>query len=80
MFVRRIAVIGAGYVGLSTGACLASLGRHVTCADVDAGKIARLARGEVSILEPDRCVVDTRNLVDHDVLRRVGFHVRGIGR
>ncbi|MBW0103390.1 nucleotide sugar dehydrogenase, partial [Pseudonocardia sp. KRD291] len=52
MFVRRIAVIGTGYVGLTTGACLASLGHHVVCADIDPGKVARLARGEVDILEP----------------------------
>ncbi len=52
MFVRRIAVIGTGYVGLTTGTCLASLGHRVVCADVDAAKIARLRRGEVDILEP----------------------------
>jgi UDPglucose 6-dehydrogenase len=52
MFVRRIAVIGTGYVGLTTGACLASLGHHVVCADVDEEKIARLRDGDVSILEP----------------------------
>ncbi len=52
MFARRIAVIGTGYVGLTTGACLASLGHHVVCADIDADKIARLRRGEVGILEP----------------------------
>lgn len=52
MFVRRIAVIGTGYVGLTTGACLASLGHHVVCADVDAEKIKRLCAGEVDILEP----------------------------
>jgi UDPglucose 6-dehydrogenase len=52
MFVRRIAVVGSGYVGLTTGACLASLGHRVVCADVDAGKVARLSAGEVSILEP----------------------------
>src|SRR5262245_11580010 len=52
MFARRIAVIGAGYVGLTTGACLASLGHQVVCADVDAGKVTRLRTGEVSILEP----------------------------
>jgi len=52
MFVRRIAVIGSGYVGLTTGACLASLGHRVVCADLDEGKVARLSRGEVSILEP----------------------------
>lgn len=52
MFVRRIAVIGTGYVGLTTGACLASLGHHVVCADVDADKVKRLCAGEVDILEP----------------------------
>jgi UDPglucose 6-dehydrogenase len=52
MFVRRIAVIGSGYVGLTTGACLASLGHRVVCADVDPAKVARLSAGEVSILEP----------------------------
>ncbi|GDY32046.1 UDP-glucose dehydrogenase family protein [Gandjariella thermophila] len=52
MFVRRVVVVGTGYVGLTTGACLASLGHRVVCADVDADKIARLSRGEVGILEP----------------------------
>ncbi|MGH3808753.1 MAG: nucleotide sugar dehydrogenase, partial [Pseudonocardiaceae bacterium] len=52
MFVRRIAVIGSGYVGLTTGACLASLGHRVVCADVDEAKVTRLSRGEVPILEP----------------------------
>src|SRR5918998_6780543 len=52
MFVRRIAVIGSGYVGLTTGACLASLGHRVVCADVDERKVAHLSRGEVPILEP----------------------------
>jgi len=52
MFVRRIAVVGSGYVGLTTGACLASLGHQVVCADLDEGKVAQLSRGEVSILEP----------------------------
>ncbi|OLR90789.1 UDP-glucose dehydrogenase family protein [Actinokineospora bangkokensis] len=52
MFVRRIAVVGTGYVGLTTGACLASLGHDVVCADVDAAKVDRLRRGEIDILEP----------------------------
>ncbi|PWW64101.1 UDP-glucose dehydrogenase family protein [Actinokineospora spheciospongiae] len=52
MFVRRIAVVGTGYVGLTTGACLASLGHDVVCADVDAAKVERLRRGEIDILEP----------------------------
>jgi UDPglucose 6-dehydrogenase len=51
MFVRRIAVVGTGYVGLTTGACLASLGHRVSCADLDPEKVARLCRGEVGIRE-----------------------------
>jgi UDPglucose 6-dehydrogenase len=52
VFVRRIAVVGTGYVGLTTGACLASLGHRVVCADVDSAKVARLRAGRVDILEP----------------------------
>jgi UDPglucose 6-dehydrogenase len=46
-----IAVIGTGYVGLTTGACFASLGHEVICADIDADKVERLSRGEIPILE-----------------------------
>src|SRR5882757_1007500 len=49
---RRIGVVGAGYVGLTTAACLAHLGHQVNCVDVDHRKIQRLNRGEVSIDEP----------------------------
>lgn len=52
MSVGRIAVIGTGYVGLTSGACLASLGHQVVCGDVDAAKVAAMSRGEVPILEP----------------------------
>jgi UDPglucose 6-dehydrogenase len=45
-------VVGAGYVGLVVGACLAETGNDVTCADVDAGKIAMLGRGQIPIYEP----------------------------
>ena len=48
----RVTVIGTGYVGTVTGACLAYLGHRVTCVDTDAGKIARLERGESPIYEP----------------------------
>ena len=51
MFARRIAVVGTGYVGLTTGACLASLGHRVVCADVDQAKVERLRRGEIGIRE-----------------------------
>ncbi|QLH19425.1 UDP-glucose/GDP-mannose dehydrogenase family protein [Streptomyces sp. Rer75] len=48
---HNIAVIGTGYVGLTAGACLASLGHRVVCADMDPAKVERLSRGEVPILE-----------------------------
>ena len=47
----RIAVVGTGYVGLTTGVCLAHLGHTVVCADVDAAKVARLSAGEMPIVE-----------------------------
>ena len=47
----RVAVIGAGYVGLTTAACFAHLGHDVLCADIDAERVARLKKGEVPILE-----------------------------
>ena len=43
--MSRVGVVGAGYVGLTTAACLASLGHDVACADVDATKLTRLSRG-----------------------------------
>src|ERR1700760_2484568 len=48
----RVTVIGTGYVGTVTGACLSYLGHHVTCVDTDENKIAKLKRGESPIYEP----------------------------
>jgi UDPglucose 6-dehydrogenase len=48
----NICVVGSGYVGLVTGACLADFGMHVTCVDVDADKVAALSAGEIPIYEP----------------------------
>jgi UDPglucose 6-dehydrogenase len=48
----RVTVIGTGYVGTVTGACLAYLGHRVTCVDTVESKIARLQRGESPIYEP----------------------------
>jgi UDPglucose 6-dehydrogenase len=52
--MSRIAVIGTGYVGLTTGACFAHVGHDVVCADIDPDKVERLQRGEIPILEAGR--------------------------
>ena len=48
----RIGMVGAGYVGLVSGACLADFGHEVVCVDTDEDKIAALSQGRVPIYEP----------------------------
>ena len=48
----KIAMIGTGYVGLVTGACLAKIGHRVTCVDMDEAKVLALSKGEIPIFEP----------------------------
>ncbi|RQO77224.1 UDP-glucose 6-dehydrogenase [Aquitalea sp. FJL05] len=48
----KITVVGSGYVGLVTGTCLAEVGNHVLCLDVDPAKIATLQQGGIPIYEP----------------------------
>ena len=57
-----ITVVGTGYVGLTTGACMSHLGHDVTCLDIDESKVAMLSRGHVPILEEglDRLVEEGR--------------------
>src|ERR1700674_5426256 len=54
----QVAMIGAGYVGLVSGACFADFGHTVACVDKDAGRVARLRNGDLPIFEPglDRLV------------------------
>lgn len=56
----KVTVIGTGYVGLVTGACLADVGNDVLCIDIDEGKVQRLRAGEVPIHEPGLDVIVAR--------------------
>ncbi len=57
----KITIIGTGYVGLVTGACLADAGNHVFCLDLDAAKISTLNGGRIPIFEPGLEAVVKRN-------------------
>jgi UDPglucose 6-dehydrogenase len=58
----RVTMIGAGYVGLVSGACFADFGHDVTCIDKDATKVAALNRGEIPIFEPGLADLITANV------------------
>ena len=65
----RVAMIGAGYVGLVSGACFADFGHVVTCVDKDASKVAALQRGEMPIFEPGLAEL----VADNVEARRLAF-------
>ncbi len=57
----KVSVIGTGYVGLVTAACLAEVGNELLCVDLDAAKIAQLQRGQIPIHEPGLAAIVARN-------------------
>jgi len=58
----QLTIFGSGYVGLVTGACMAEMGNHVVCYDIDEGKIERLNNGDVPIYEPGLDAYIARNM------------------
>ena len=59
--MKNVAVIGTGYVGLVTGTCLAEIGHHVYCVDIDTQKIDNLIKGVVPIYEPGLDILIKKN-------------------
>ena len=60
--MKKIAVVGTGYVGLVTGTCFAETGNQVICVDIDENKVNRMRNGEVPIYEPHLDVLFERNI------------------
>ncbi|MDC3253108.1 nucleotide sugar dehydrogenase, partial [Crocinitomicaceae bacterium] len=60
--MKKIAVVGTGYVGLVTGTCFAEMGNEVICVDIDANKVEQMRNGIVPIYEPHLDTIFERNV------------------
>ncbi len=63
--MKKIAVVGTGYVGLVSGTCFAETGNDVICVDIDENKVEKMRNGEVPIYEPHLDVVFERNIKEN---------------
>ena len=69
----NVAMVGAGYVGLVSGACFAEFGANVTCIDNDSGRIRKLSEGVVPIYEPGLADLIHKNLEQGSIAFRDGY-------
>jgi len=60
--MKKIAIVGTGYVGLVTGTCFAETGNIVTCVDIDEKKVEKMNQGKIPIYEPDLDTLFERNI------------------
>uniref|UniRef100_UPI00064B04D7 nucleotide sugar dehydrogenase n=1 Tax=Geobacillus sp. ZGt-1 TaxID=1631556 RepID=UPI00064B04D7 len=60
--MKKIAVVGTGYVGLVTGVCLSDIGHYVTCVDIDERKVEKMKQGISPIYEPGLDELMKRNI------------------
>ncbi len=60
--MKRIAVVGTGYVGLVSGTCFAEMGNTVVCIDIDKWKVEQLQKGIIPIYEPELDILLERNI------------------
>ena len=69
----KVAMVGAGYVGLVSGACFAEFGADVTCIDIDSDKIGKLREGVVPIYEPGLAELINKNREQGRLAFRDGY-------
>jgi len=60
--MKKIAVVGTGYVGLVTGTCFAETGNQVICVDINQHKVEKMKQGQIPIYEPDLDILFERNI------------------
>jgi glycine/D-amino acid oxidase-like deaminating enzyme len=78
--IMNITIVGSGYVGLVTEACLAQVGHHVICVDNNEPKVADADLGPVNEFIQSPNHFDGRNQFDRRLLVEMGFDYYGIGR
>ena len=71
----NLVVVGSGYVGLVSGACLADKGHRVICVDISEERIEGLKGGKVPIYEPGLDAIIARNAAEFDTTYKAGIYI-----